>query len=491
MARLSLLGLILVTSLFGCKKTPEKDPPKTSAQLATSPVAAPTQAASQQGNTEIPSSPKTSADFKHVFSKSYGGESNEHIRTMTKTKNGIVALGGFYEDANPFIKKQDNPHKRNGFVTTLNKNGEVAWSLSIGGKQTDTVDALSSDSNNNILCTGLFSDALEFNDGSLRSEGADDVYVASYDKAGNRNWVKTFGGMDVDVPYDLVVDKEDNVYVTGEFRLLSKFLGQSVQSKGESDVFLAKLSPQGNLIWLKAFGSTGEDSGRALALDTQGSLVLVATFSRSIDFGLGALESNGNLDTAIVKFNPQGQTIWNLSYGTNLNDLVYDVTTGPANQIVVAGAFDDTLEIDKNVYETKGKFDALLLQFKTDGSFAWARSMGAKEDDYVARVGVTEDNRVIAAGGFWYNVTWGADSLKSAGDKDVFLTETASDGTPLSAKRFGGEQKDTVKGMVIDNEVALAGTFHYDINFGGTDLIQGEKEKGKLPKSDVFIAKFK
>ena len=203
------------------------------------------------------------------------------------------------------------------------------------------------------------------------------------------------------------------------------------------------------------------------------------------------MESNGNIDTAIVKFNPKGQTIWNRSYGTNLNDLVYDVATGPANQIVVAAAFDDTLELEQKVLKPKGKFDALLLQYTSDGDLAWVKTMGDKEDDYVALVGVTQNHNVIATGGFWYDATWGQSTLKSAGDKDVFLTQTASDGTPLSAKSFGAEQKDTVKGLFVDDQVALAGTFHYDINFGGEDLVQGEKEKGKLPKSDVFLATFK
>ena len=490
MNRFGVFGLCLAAALLSCKKAPEKNS-KEKTPSATAPVAAPKTATQKNNDLKVPSSAKAPSDLNHLFSKSYGGENNEHVRAMTKTNTGRFVMGGFYEEENPFIDTQDNPHKRNGFLTALEKNGDVAWSRSIGGKQTDTVDAVGADSKENILCTGLFSNALTFGDGSLRAEGADDIFIASYDKMGKRNWIRTFGGMDVDVPYDLIVDKNDNIYITGEFRLLSKFLGQSVNTKGESDIFLAKLSPEGNLLWLKAFGSTGEDSGRALAIDNNGSIVLAASFSRSIDFGLGPLESNGNIDTAIVKFNPKGQTIWNRSYGTNLNDLVYDVATGPANQIVVAAAFDDTLELEQKVLKPKGKFDALLLQYTSDGDLAWVKTMGDKEDDYVALVGVTQNHNVIATGGFWYDATWGQSTLKSAGDKDVFLTQTASDGTPLSAKSFGAEQKDTVKGLFVDDQVALAGTFHYDINFGGEDLVQGEKEKGKLPKSDVFLATFK
>ena len=65
--------------------------------------------------------------------------------------------------------------------------------------------------------------------------------------------------------YAIATDATGNVYVTGYTR--GNLAGTN---QGDKDVYLAKLDPSGDQLWLQQFGSAGEDKGWGVAATADG-----------------------------------------------------------------------------------------------------------------------------------------------------------------------------------------------------------------------------
>ena len=78
----------------------------------------------------------------------------------------------------------------------------------------------------------------------------------------------------------MTIDNEGNTYITGHFKN-NLWIGQSIySSNGGYDIFLAKLSPTGDLLSVNTYGGYGDDISSKLVL-SQDKLILSGQFSDS------------------------------------------------------------------------------------------------------------------------------------------------------------------------------------------------------------------
>ena len=72
-------------------------------------------------------------------------------------------------------------------------------------------------------------------------------------------------------------------------------------SAGNKDVFVIKHDPNGNIVWEKTFGDKDHDQGRAVAIDAKGNAVVAGIFRFSLSAVSPALESVRDPDDRIPK----------------------------------------------------------------------------------------------------------------------------------------------------------------------------------------------
>ncbi|MRG96461.1 hypothetical protein [Polyangium spumosum] len=87
--------------------------------------------------------------------------------------------------------------------------------------------------------------------------------------------------------------------VPGSEALLNSKLGAS-----ESDLFALKLDAGGTYRWAKAFGDSAEQKSEAVAVDREGNTIFAGSFQGKIDIGAQVLESTGNDDVFLIKLSP-------------------------------------------------------------------------------------------------------------------------------------------------------------------------------------------
>jgi hypothetical protein len=131
--------------------------------------------------------------------------------------------------------------------------------------------------------------------------GGLDLLLIKWDMQGNQVWNKTWGGTGDDIPSGIFVDGSD-IYTCG-----------STESFGAigKDLLLIKWDKQGNKLWNRTWGGASDDSGQSISVE--GGAVYVCGSTGS--FGAG-----GN-DVALVKWYTNGTLAWNKTWGGTGNDV--------------------------------------------------------------------------------------------------------------------------------------------------------------------------
>jgi len=126
-------------------------------------------------------------------------------------------------------------------------------------------------------------------------------------------WSKRFGGISNDSGYSLSVDSLGNVYITGHYSSSSIGFGGGVLTNAGgscgsypcSDIFLARFDSNGNHLWSKRFGGSGNDYGKSVSVDSSGNVYGTGYFqSINVDFGECPLSSAGDNDIYLIKYTP-------------------------------------------------------------------------------------------------------------------------------------------------------------------------------------------
>ena len=117
-------------------------------------------------------------------------------------------------------------------------------------------------------------------------------------------FAKVFGGSKFDQAFGIAVDELGNTFISGRTST-SGFGGQSLA--GDSDAFVAKYTQTGNVVWTRLIGGSGYDFSYNLCVDTNGN-VYVTGYTESLVFD--GLANAGLLDAFITKFDANGNKLW-------------------------------------------------------------------------------------------------------------------------------------------------------------------------------------
>ena len=132
------------------------------------------------------------------------------------------------------------------------------WVVSAGGTLHDKTRGIAVDPAGNVLLTGEFTGTATFGEHSLTSVGSMDFFVAKVDPQGNFLWVRSGGGDFIDRGYAISADQAGNCYVTGHYQSAEARFGDvSINSIGDYDIFVAKYDATGQLMWITSGGGLG------------------------------------------------------------------------------------------------------------------------------------------------------------------------------------------------------------------------------------------
>jgi len=132
----------------------------------------------------------------------------------------------------------------------------------------------------------------------------------------------------------------------------------------------------GSLAWVKRAGSNSIDEGNAITVDPDGNVYATGFFGGHIDFGGLQLDSVGNYDAFVVKFDPNGNHVWSKSFGDVHNQWSTNISVSVAGDIAVSGYFQGSLDLGGGSLVSAGAEDAFLGTFDSSGGHIWSKRFG-------------------------------------------------------------------------------------------------------------------
>lgn len=280
------------------------------------------------------------------------------LGNVATDNSGNVLIFGSYDEPGLVFGKDtltllNNNGDNNIFLAKYDANGNLLWAtsptvsnLNADIDVTDGWSNLVTDSLNNIYITGDYAGNIIFGKDSLIGGNGGNIFYVKYDSYGNVVWAKNLNGSSAGAPEGIVLDRKDNVYISGTFSGLITFGPDSFKAPaGGQNIFLAKYDANGTLLWAKDYGG-GTDCDiniYSMALDKGNNIYLGGDFScDTLPFGSDTLYEKESQfwSPCLFKFDENGNPLWargDNGQGPNANDYVSAVTVTQDGNICITG----------------------------------------------------------------------------------------------------------------------------------------------------------
>jgi hypothetical protein len=284
-------------------------------------------------------------------------------------------------------------------------------------------------------------------------------------------WVRT-AGASADARYnDVATDGADNVYVTGSFTDSVIFDdGTKLLSQGGKDIFLAKYTPDGNLVWARSAGGKFYDEAFGIAVNAAGIVAVTGGYTDTAHFGAYReypyQESvNPKVNVFVAKYTTDGDVFWVRSAGGY--DFLADDNYGDAiaisddGQVAVAGHFGGRMmfEGEADTINSQGNYDGFWAMYSSGGVLRWVHYGGGDQDNRATDIAIDPKLADVYVAGRINGlaVFHGLDtSFACFGTSDMFVTKVKSEGTPVWIHHGGSTDNITEATAITYDESTTA-----------------------------------
>ncbi len=330
------------------------------------------------------------SDAAVKFAATFGGDGDDKGESVQQTADGGYVITenttSYSTPANPLI-----------YLIKTDSNGNQNWYKIFGGNGENEGNSIQQTKDRGYIIAG-----------STKACGAGgwDVYLIKADSSGDCVWTRTFGGNNDDYGYSVQQTKDGGYIVVGSTNSFGT---------GGVDIYLIKTDSNGDCVWTRTFGGSGSDEGRSVQQTRDGGYIIAGTTNSY---------SPGYNEIYLIKTDRNGDGMWTRTLGGSGDSYGYSVQQTTDNGYIVAGSTSSSLA---------GNNDVCLIKIDNNGNQNWYKTYGGKNSDEGYSMQQTNDEGYIVAG---------STHSYGAGNADVYLVKTDSDGKQKWHKTFGGSKDD-------------------------------------------------
>ncbi len=319
---------------------------------------------------------------------SWGGISTDEGNSVATDTFGNIFAGGTFKgtvdfDPGPGTFTIVPPSSADqSFFSKFDSAGNLIWAKQLGGIGNDGRVRSFIDKKGNAMLSGIFAGSGDFDPGpgifTLNSAGSFDVYVCKLDTAGDFLWAFSIGLTSDDRSGSVAADQSGNLLITGWFTGTVDFDPGAgtfyLSSPNYKNIFVAKYSPGGNLVWARQMGSsTADDFGYHVKSDNSGNVYSTGTFIDSADFdpGSGLFIISGFFDAFVSKLDSAGNFVFVSQLGGAGAAFGYSLALGPDPVVFVTGTFLGNCDFDPSLgnysLTSAGNYDIFVAKLDNSG----------------------------------------------------------------------------------------------------------------------------
>jgi len=265
---------------------------------------------------------KFAEDGSYLWTQTWGGIVSDWAFGIATDTDGNVYVAGKFEETVDFDPTdgediRTSNGKQDMYLTSLGPDGAYRWTRTVGGIENDAALSAAVDDDGHVYLSGHFRGVVDFDsdgNGDIHNSGSGaDAFVTKRRTDGSYLWTKSFGAeTGGGTATNVTLDIQRRIILTGDFSNTVDFdPGEGVDehtSKGRRDVFVTRLTADGEHILTDTFGATADDLTCGAAVDAEGNVLVAGDFdSDTIDFdpttGVDQHINHGEYDFFVTKFN--------------------------------------------------------------------------------------------------------------------------------------------------------------------------------------------
>lgn len=392
-------------------------------------------------------------DGKVVWSKTFGGESDDSLNKVIQTSDGgYVAVG--YAESNT-VKydgkviselsrtSTENLSQKDAILLKITKNGTYEWGLRIGGTCDEEIQSVIETSEGNFVITGnYYSSPFNFYDragtevkGTMTNTGERDAFVASYSSTGVYQWSSAIGGSgNQDAP-----------------DLTEYSAGIAVASNSSTSARISFYSLTGSTI--KETFIIGSGTSKITSLDTYIDGTVIA----------GVNYTGTQFDAGIYKVTTTGTSTIIYEVTGTYDEYVSDVQVTSDGGILFGGWYysKDTSGSDGTTFDEKsGEYacDGYVIKLNSKNEVEYSSRLYGDNYDGVNTVTETR-NGALVSGGFFNSSTLSATNCKIEKDEDdttpveQMLTRVGNSEAFVIAEGSAGAEVPEAQKIEVENQI--------------------------------------
>lgn len=407
------------------------------------------------------------------------GDANEAILALQPLPDDGWASAGLFTGSSPFPGQPGSQGRADLFLARYNEAGQLLWSVQGGESENEEVSGLALHPSGDLVLSGAFWGSLTLGDTTLQAGSSlRALFIARFSPEGTLRRAYKIGGEGLKDLAGLHFLPDTSMVISGYFEAsleLPDTLLQSQAEPGSTSLFAARLSPNGQALWVQQAGTFGNIRIQSMAVAPDGQINVGGNFDNEIELAGTTLDAGFfNQDVFLAALSPEGSWLWARDLGGVIDDELTAMATDAEGNVYAAGNIVGvmTLADTLSIQSSNGNADIFLVKYLANGQPAWARALGGPDVQAGASLAVNDDNVVVLGGSFQGPINFDGISADAGTDGASWgLTSAfrASDGStrwliPIPADLLGLTQALSFRS---NGQLLAGGTFGQTAMFDG------------------------
>ncbi len=352
-----------------------------------------------------------------TFQKTFGGLDADVAYGVAELPDGNYLIVGYTQSFNGV--------GLDGYMVKMSPHGTAIWEKTYDTGIYELFHGCAATSDGGAMIVGYQ---------KLQENDPKDLLLVKINAQGAVQWSKTYGGSDNDSGWDIAPTPDGNFVISGTTASFGH---------GGKDVWVLKVDANGDTLWTATFGASGDDEGRACAVDASGHIYVSAKSYLLF-----------SPDMYMIQVNPDGSTGWLKSISSSGWTEGYGVCVA-GNEPVFAGY---------GYWGSGYSHDFFMVHLNAAGDTVCTFHGGGGDDDYAFSIYPTSDGGFIMAGKTFSMGGWVKGMLIKV-----------KNGNAIWMEAYGGDDEDILWDVIETSD-------HFYLAVGST-------ESSGAGNSDVFVVK--
>ncbi len=266
------------------------------------------------------------------------------------------------------------------------------------------------------------------------------------------------------------IDDQGYIYSLCNINESTSIEGQSFSPNVSGNLVLFKYAPNGDLVWLKSFGSQTDIQSSKVAVNSLGEIFIIGRFEGSIQ--LDGVPVNGTSDTSsfIAKCDAQGNVIWVQEFIGTGNVVLSDFEIDGNDDLILVGYYDSgEFQLYEELLETTQLFTFWCVKISTNNEMLWFERAqpGTNRSSNPTDIAILSNNDVVISGRYAQSLSLIGTFLPNVGG-DAFIYRMDAQGNALSILQLPVNRINM--NANANNELLITCRYYNPFSIGGTEI---------------------